>query len=56
MGEDNCVYKNKIKISQKVDDCDFSYSFENNKYTVTVNFKTDSINLTGDKAITYSLL
>ena len=33
----------------------FLDSFDNNKNTITVEFKTNSIDLTGDNAVTYAL-
>ena len=53
--ENNSIYKNKIKICEKVDDCDFSYLFVDSKYAIKVNFKTKSIDMTGDNAVLYSL-
>lgn len=54
-GKNNSIYKNKIKICENVDDCDFSYSFIDSKYLINVNFKTKSIDMTGDNAIVYNL-
>lgn len=52
-GENKSIYKNNIKICDNVEDCDFSYSFVDSKYMVKVNFKTNSIDMSGDNAITY---
>jgi len=54
--ENNCIYKNEIKICQNIDDCDFSYIWENSNVIVKVNFKTKSIDMTGDSAIIYTLI
>lgn len=53
--ENNCIYKNEIKICENIDDCDFSYTFENSKYVIKVNFKTKTIDMTGENIITYNL-
>lgn len=51
--ENNSIYKNKIKICSNIDDCDFSYTFGDSKYSVKVNLKTANIDMTGENAITY---
>ena len=43
----------KYKICESIQNCEFS--FDNNKNTITVEFKTNSIDLTGDNAVTYAL-
>ncbi len=53
--ENNCIYKNKVKICENIDECYFSYIFRDSKYLITVNFKTGNMNLTNDNAITYIL-
>lgn len=53
--ENKSIYKNNIKICNDVEDCDFSYVFIDSKYEVKVNFKTNSIDMTGDNAIIYNL-
>lgn len=55
MGKNNAIYKNNIKICKDVEDCDFTYKFIDSKYAITVNFKTNNIDLTGTDAITYNL-
>lgn len=52
--ESKSIYKNNIKICNNIEKCDFSYTFIDSKYNVKVNFKSGSINMTGDNAITYS--
>lgn len=49
------IYKNNIKICENVEECKFSYTFVDSKYKITVSFKSGSINMTEDDAITYSL-
>ena len=44
-----------VVICQNVDNCDFTYKYVDSKYAITVNFKTDGIDLTGNNAITYNL-
>lgn len=41
--ENNCIYKNNIKICGNVENCDFSYNFADSKYFISVNFKTKVI-------------
>lgn len=53
--KNNSIYKNKIKICQNIDDCDFSYSFVDSVYKIKVNFKTKTIDMTGDSAVVYNL-
>lgn len=53
--KNNSIYKNKIKICQNIDDCDFSYSFVDSIYKIKVNFKNKSIDMTGDNAVIYNL-
>lgn len=55
MGENNSIYKNKIKICKNIEDCDFSYDYNDSKYSITVNFKITNMDLTGQNAITYTL-
>ena len=50
-----CIYKNKIKICENVEICDFSYTFVDSKYKIKVNFKTSNIEMLGDNAIIYNL-
>lgn len=50
-----CIYKNKIKICENVEICDFSYTFIDSKYKIKVNFKTSNIDMTGENAIIYNL-
>lgn len=49
------IYKNKIKICENIEDCDFIYNFVDSKYKITVNFKTKDIDMTGNNAMTYTL-
>lgn len=53
MEDNHSIYKNKYKICESIQNCEFS--FDNNKNTITVEFKTNSIDLTGDNAVTYAL-
>lgn len=53
--KNNAIYKNKIKICQNIDDCDFSYTFVDSVYKIKVDFKTKNIDMTGDNAVTYNL-
>ena len=49
--QNNCIYKNNIKICENVEDCDFSYTFADSKYQIKVKFKTNII----DNETTYTL-
>ena len=53
--KNNEIYKNNKKICKNIDDCDFSYVFEDSKYKITVNFISGNIDMTEDNAITYVL-
>ena len=53
MGESNSIYKNKVKICEDIIDCDFTYNSLTKE--IKLNFKTDSMNLSGDDAVTYKL-
>lgn len=53
--ENGSVYRNRIKICEGVENCEFACSFVDSKFRVTVDFKTESIDMSGDSAITYSL-
>lgn len=49
------IYKNRVKICNNVDICDFSYSFVDSKYKIKVSFKTSNIEMLGDNAVIYNL-
>ncbi len=49
------IYKNKFKICEDIDMCDFSYTYVDSKYKIKVDFKTSNIELIGDNAIIYNL-
>ena len=51
MAQDKSVFKNKIKICENVEDCEFSYN--SLKHEITVSFKTNSTDFTGENAIKY---
>lgn len=53
--QNKSVYKNKVRICQNVENCEFSYTFTDSIYSVKVEFKTDIIDMTGNNAITYNL-
>lgn len=53
--ENNCIYKNKIKICNNINDCDFSYLLIDSKYEIKVNFRTEDINMTGENAMVYTI-
>lgn len=49
------IYKNNIKICGNVEECIFSYIFVDSKYEITVSFKTQNIDMTGNKAVKYTI-
>ena len=49
------IYKNNVKICDNVEMCNFLYTFVDSKYNITVNFKTSTIDMIGDNAVTYIL-
>lgn len=49
------IYKNNVKICNNVEMCDFSYTFIDSRYKIKVSFKTESIDMSGNNAITYTL-
>lgn len=49
------IYKNNIKICEDIEVCGFSYTFVDSKYKITVSFKSGSIDMTGNNAVTYNL-
>lgn len=53
--ENNSIYKNKVKICENVDDCDFSYSFVDSQYLIRVDFKNSVVDMTGENAVTFVL-
>ena len=55
LSSNHSIYKNKVKICENIENCEFSSSLADAQYSITVNLKTNSIDLTGDNAITYTL-
>lgn len=55
MSENNSIYKNKIKICENVEDCDFSYLYGDSKYSIKVNFKNKNVDMTGHNALQYTM-
>ena len=53
--ENKSVYKNKIKICKDVEECEFSYIYIDSTYQIKINFKTSSVNMTGDNAMVDSM-
>lgn len=49
------LYKNEFKICNNVIRCDFSYFFKDSKYFITINFKTESIDMSEKNAITFTI-
>ena len=55
LSENNSIYKNQVKICDNIEDADFSYSYQDSKYTITVNFKNEKFNKTGNNALKYTI-
>lgn len=55
LSSNHSIYKNKVKICENIENCEFLSSLADAQYSITVNLKTNSIDLTGDNAITYTL-
>lgn len=53
MAQDKSIFRNKIKICENVEDCEFSSEFDDPKYVITVKFKSENSDFTGDNAIKY---
>ena len=53
--ENKSIYKNKVKICQGVENCEFSYTYKDSSYLVKVEFKTNIIDMIGNNAIVYNL-
>lgn len=53
--ESKSIYKNKLKICENVEICEFSYTLIDSIYKIKVNFKTSNIEMLDDNAIIYNL-
>ena len=54
--EDNkSIYKNQVKICENIDNCEFSYKYQDSQYIVQVQLKTGKIDKTGNNAISYTM-
>ena len=55
MQENNSIYKNNVKICENIDDCEFSWVYQNSSYVVNVSIKTGNIDRTGADAVKYTI-
>ena len=49
------IYKENVKICDNVELCDFSYTYQDSKYKIKIDFKTSNIDMSGNNAITYNM-
>lgn len=52
MEENGAIYKNKIKLCNGIEKCEFSL---NSNISIKVDFKAGNIDMTGDNAVEYTL-
>lgn len=53
--ENKSIYQNNIKICTKIDNCEFSYSYQNSQYKINVELIAGNISLTGENKIVYTM-
>ena len=53
--ENKSIYKNKIKICENIEECNFSYKYEDSQYKINIDLRTDKLNMIGDNSLTYVL-
>lgn len=53
--ENKSIYQNNIKICTKIDNCEFSYSYQNSQYKINVELIVGNIILTGENKIVYTM-
>lgn len=53
--ENKSIYKNNIKICSQIDNCEFSYIYQDSKYKISIELIAGNINLTGDNKIVYTM-
>lgn len=53
--ENNSIYKNNVKICENIDDCEFSWVYQNSNYIVNVSIKTGNIDRTGSNVVKYTI-
>lgn len=49
------IYKGNVKICDNVELCDFSYTYEDSKYKIKIDFKTSNIDMSDNNAIVYNM-
>lgn len=52
MKENNCIYKNKIKICENIESCSFSVTFVDSIYKIKVKLNTEII---GEQILEYNM-
>lgn len=53
--ENKSIYQNNIKICTQIDNCEFSYSYQNSQYKINVELIAGNISLTGENKIVYTM-
>lgn len=53
--ENKSIYKNQVKICENIDNCEFSYKYQDSQYIVQVQLKSGKIDKTGNNAISYTM-
>lgn len=53
--ENKSIYKNNIKFCSQIDNCEFSYIYQDSKYKISIELIAGNINLTGDNKIVYTM-
>ena len=53
--ENKSIYQNNIKICTKIDNCEFSYSYQNSQYKINVELIAGNISLTGENKNVYTM-
>lgn len=53
MEENKSIYKNKIKLCDNVEKCEFSYKYQDSNYIINIEFKSGKVDKTGKNMMTY---
>ena len=55
MEENKSIYKNKIKLCDNVEKCEFSYKYQDSNYIINIEFKSGKVDKTGKNMMTYTI-
>ena len=53
--ENKSIYKNKIKLCDNVEKCEFSYKYQDSNYIINIEFKSGKVDKTGKNMMTYTI-